>query len=147
MADGGRGGGGGGGGGSGRGGGGGGAGSLSRAETSYVRLKNAVVLAAGHMSISAVCRRFHVTRGFVRYWLKRFLYPALHSGTWGGARRSKFTNQQLDIIFFLLFMELRANPLRPATELTRSLVSNEEQCRFLWYIGTSPKVSLGTLYR
>jgi len=96
--------------------------SVARSESVYVGLRRVVAFAALHAPVSAVCRRFGVTRAFVRYWLHRFLDPAWHQGSLGGARRSKFTVAELHMIWALLYLELRADPLRTAVQLAQELV-------------------------
>jgi hypothetical protein len=86
--------------------------SNQRSEGVYVKLRRAVAIAALSGPVHAVCRRFGVTRGFVRYWLHRLVDPLWHAGTLGGARRSKWTQLQLNIIWVILDLEVMADPVR-----------------------------------
>jgi transposase len=104
--------------------------SNRRSESIYIKLRIAVAIAALQWPVHLVARRFQVTRGFVRYWLHRLVDPLWHAGTLGGVRRSKFSQHQLNIIWVLLHLEIRADPVRSATQFARELV----RLRLLHYI-------------
>jgi hypothetical protein len=61
---------------------------------SYADTKISVAVAALHSTVGAAAARFEKKRDFVDYHLNKLVDPTFHAGTWGGARNSKFDDQE-----------------------------------------------------
>ena len=60
--------------------------------------------------VAKVQKRYGVTRGEVRYWRKKVVDPSFHSGTWGGVRTRKWTDEERWKLHYYIWEEARCHP-------------------------------------
>lgn len=63
----------------------------------YGLLKSNTATVAAAFGVTYASQHFGVTPEFAGYHCDKLLVPGLHSGTWGGARNTKFADAEQEV--------------------------------------------------
>jgi hypothetical protein len=95
------------------------------AQTRYDEYADAVGMSMVEIGEVATMRRFGCSRGFARYHGQKAVDPSFHSGKWGGAQgRRRFSDEVEQVLRFLLWQEVKADPLRTLRQFALVLQCN-----------------------
>lgn len=88
-------------------------------EVRYDEYASAVGLSVSEIGEAATIKRFGCSRGFARYHGRKHVDPQFHSGAWGGSKGgARYGPDVTDVIRFLLWQEVKADPLRTIKQFT-----------------------------
>jgi len=87
---------------------------------------------ARYAPLSAVANSLLVTPDFVRYNHAKVVNPAFHSGKHGGARNFKFSATEMAQIEVIVWLLLKADPLRSDQEYVTELVNSGFHVNRIW---------------
>lgn len=91
-------------------------------EARYHEYASAIGVSVQAIGEAATVKRFGCTRGFARYHGEKHVNPQFHAGAWGGAMgAARYAPEVEDVIRFLLWQEVKADPLRTIKQFTQTL--------------------------
>jgi hypothetical protein len=76
---------------------------------------------AGTVRIFRKLRVSFASRQTLRYWKQKALDPSFHSGSWGGRKWSKFSDEDMASIALLIWAKLKRQPCSRIPEFVRML--------------------------
>lgn len=87
----------------------------------YIKLKAHVAEEVGSFGLAQAAERSGVTRKFAAYTFTKSIDPNFHPDTQGGARNTLLDDDEQAAAEYLLWLEVKVNPARCASEFARAL--------------------------